>query len=80
MVKLTKTEQEILQEIDKRGRTSIEHGFGFTRHSTYGRRRVNARNSLLKKGLITVIVHGVERDANNGRTSMHYWSVIGRKK
>lgn len=75
-MKLNKTEQEIMAEIEKKGYTSIEHGHGFNYKQKYGDRRVNARNSLISKGLIEVTQHGKETDAHRGRMSVHFWSVV----
>jgi hypothetical protein len=74
MMKTTKTEAEILKEIHTRGSSTIEHGI--YRHKTYGTRRVNARNSLIKKGLVKIDVRGEESEGNHGYTAYSYWSRI----
>jgi len=73
---MTKTETEILNEIKDRGYSIIEHGHGFLRHSTYGTRRINARNKLIHKGLVKIDIRGTEKDSEHGRSSISYWSRI----
>lgn len=74
---LNKTENEIMQEIEKKGYAIIEHGHGFARKSGwYGARRVNARNSLIQKGLIKVDSQSTDRDSHRGFSSIHYSSRV----
>ncbi len=75
-MKPNKTEHQILDEIDAKGYTTIEHGRGFRRGTDYGRRRVNARNTLLEKGLIVVSYHGKETYSERGYSSYHFWSRV----
>ena len=75
-MKLNKAEQQILDEISAKGYTSIEHGRGFRRGIEYGTRRVNARNTLVEKGLIVVTHRGKETDSELGHTSFHYWPRV----
>jgi hypothetical protein len=74
MIKLNKTENEILQEIQRKGYTSIEHGI--IKHKSFGNRRVNARNSLIVKGLIKVTWQKTECDSAHGVTDTFYLSRV----
>lgn len=73
---LNKTEQQIMQEIEKKGYTTIEHGR--IKRRTFGARQVNARNSLIQKGLVKVVWNTIERDSERGWSSIFYCSRIER--
>jgi len=67
---LNKTEQEIMNK----GYASIEHGR--IKRRTFGARQVNARNSLVTKGLVKIIWQQSERDTEHGWSSFFYCSRV----
>jgi hypothetical protein len=71
---MNKTEEVIMQEIDRKGYANIEHGM--IKGRSFGARIVNVRNSLLEKGCVKIIRRSVERDAEHGRGSVLYLSTI----
>lgn len=71
---LNKTEQSIMDEIERKGYATIEHGR--IKRRTFGTRTINARNSLVKKGLIKVIWQAKEVDCERGWSSTFYGSRV----
>jgi hypothetical protein len=73
---MNKTELQIMAEIERKGYASIEHGR--IKRRTFGARIVNARNSLIQKGLIKVVWSTTETDSERGWSSVFYCSRVER--
>jgi hypothetical protein len=71
---INKTEQMIMDEIEKKGYANIEHGI--IKRRPFGGRLVNARNNLLDKGLVKITRQTTEHDSERGFGSVFYLSTV----
>lgn len=73
MKQLTKIEQEIMQEIESAG---FAH---FEKIGAKSTKRMEARNKLIEKGLVKIILCGHEASRLRGELRVRYWSRIVRR-